>query len=111
MKPLIDFDTFMDIESQLEITIGTIKTVEFLPKNKKMLMLSVDFGDEVRIVVTNIGKDVEDIKLLEGCSFPFITNLQPAVVSGITSQAMIVVPRNKDGKIELTNWSCGSKLI
>lgn len=112
MKPKITFQEFLEIEEKLEIKFGTIITAEFLPKNKKMLQLTVDFGEEEnRSVVTNIGKQVgEDLAELVGCVLPFITNLEPSIISGINSTAMIMIGQTETG-IELKNFSNGTKLL
>lgn len=101
MKPEITFDEFMVMADQLDIRMGVITNVEFLPKNKKMLNLTVDFDTETRTVITNIGDKVENpTETLKDLQFPFIMNLQPRSVSGIMSTAMIMVPE-KNGKINL----------
>lgn len=112
MKPEITFEEFMVMADQLDIRIGTINHVEFLPKNKKMLNLTVSFGDEDRTVITNIGDKIDNpIETLTGIQAPFIMNLPPRAVSGIVSSAMIMVAE-KDGKIQVgpivTN---GAKLL
>lgn len=111
MKPKITFQEFLEIEQKLEIKFGEIITAEFLPKNNKMLQLTVDFGEEEkRSVVTNIGKQVGDVAELVGCVLPFITNLEPSIISGINSTAMIMIGQTETG-IELKNFSNGTKLL
>jgi len=112
MKDKITFDEFLEIEKKLEIKYGTIVVSERI--NKKMLKLSVDFGEEnFRTVVTNIGGKIEDESTLVGYQFPFITNLAPATISGFESQAMIMIVEDDDGKIQWPSKSFkeGSKLF
>ena len=111
-KELIDFDQFLAIEKQLEIRIGTIKSVELVPKNKRMLTLRVSFGDgDTRLVVTNIGDKLANIEDLEYKQLPFIMNLKPVNISGFISEAMIMVGETEDGKIEIDKFTDGVKIL
>lgn len=117
MKDKIDFNTFVEISSKLEIKLGTITDVQRMEKSDKMLKLTVDFGGEdIRTVMTNIGNreglsregEAEDV--LTDMQFPFVTNLEPAKMMGVVSEAMIVIAQNGDN-IEIENPSNGSVLI
>lgn len=72
----------------------------------------VNFGPEdVRQVITNIGKQVENpTQTLIGVKLPFITNLKPAVISGHESLAMIMVGKNGDA-IEVKDFTPGAQLL
>jgi len=106
MKPQIDYQTWHDaMESGktdcIETTVGNIQTVEFLPKNKKMIKMVVKFSeDDTRTVISNIGDRLESISLLKGLDMPFVTNLIPTIISKHESQAMIVI-EEKDGNLIL----------
>ena len=111
-KEKINFETFLEIEKKLEIKMGTIRSVERVPKSDKMLKLVVSFGDEDnRVVMTNIGNQIDDINSLELMQLPFITNLEPTKIMGVVSEAMIVVGLSNSGKMELGVYSDGSKLL
>lgn len=114
MKNKINFEEFLEIESKLEITMGMIRSVERVPDSKKMLKLEVSFGDnDRRTVVTNIGNRIDEVEDLEFVTLPFITNLEPAEIMGITSEAMIMIAEIDD-KLEIgeiSNISSGSKLL
>ena len=111
-KAKINFDTFLDIETKLEIKIGMIRSVEMMPKSDKMLKLEVSFGDDDRrTVMTNIGNRIENIEDLEMVQLPFITNLEPAKIMGVISEAMIMVAENEDGEIEFESFTNGAKLL
>ena len=109
-KELIPFDKFLEIEKQLEIRIGFITNSERIPKKDKLLHLTVNFGEETRDVVTNLGDrfQPEDFK---GLSLPFIMNLEPAKMGGVTSTAMIMVGESAEGFVSLTNHTIGTKLL
>lgn len=99
MKEKIEFSEFLEIEKKLEIKYGTI--IDLKRINKKILKLIVDFGPEdERIVVTNIGDRVNVDQFLVGYQFPFITNLQPAVIWDFESQAMIMIVEDENGNIQ-----------
>jgi methionyl-tRNA synthetase len=91
MKNQIDFNTFVEASNKLDIRFGIITEAERIPKNKKMVKLTANFGDFNRILVSNIGGKVEDVVTLIGKSFPFILNLQPRELNGILSEAMILM--------------------
>lgn len=110
MKNKITFNEFLEIETKLEIKFGTILTVENVPKSDKMLKLQVSFGDDVRTVMTNIGNRV-NIEKLPMTKLPFITNLEPAKIMGVMSEAMIMVGENNDGDIEFDDFTDGTKLL
>jgi len=112
MKDKITFDEFLEIETKLEIRVGEIRSVERVPKSDKMLKLTVSFGDDdERTVLTNIGNRIEDIDMLVNMILPFITNLEPAKMMGIMSEAMIMLPENKDGDIEIDDVTLGSTIM
>lgn len=112
MKDKIEFSEFLEIEKRLEIRTGTIEEVEKMEGSDKMLKLTVDFGTEKRIVMTNIGNRENLPELLVGFQFPFIMNLKPAKMMGVESTAMIMIPEN-NGELEFssTRFKNGSKLL
>ena len=104
MKKL-NYAEFLDAQQNnpglLETKVGNIISAEFLPKNKKMIKMMVKFDEnDTRSVISNIGGELGDISVLNGINMPFITNLEPAIISKHESQAMIVVDKI-DGKLNL----------
>ena len=96
MKPKINYEKFTQLASELEITLGTIQSVERVPKSDKMLKLSVFFTEtDQRTVLTNIGNKINPNDLLF-ITLPFITNMEPVKMMGILSEAMIMVPTFND---------------
>ena len=107
MKTQINYAKYEEIKAQMEITLGTIQSVERVPKSDKMLKMSVFFAEgDQRTVLTNIGNRIDNINDLVFATFPFITNMEPVKIMGIESQAMIMVPEIGD-KIDLTGASGG----
>jgi methionyl-tRNA synthetase len=111
MKTKINFDEFLKIQSKLEIKIGQIKAAEKVPKSYG-LKLTVDFGNEdVRTVFTNLGKTHEPEHLI-GLTSPFITNLEPTILKGVESQAMIMAGELGDKiQVGLDFIGIGTKLM
>jgi len=111
MKNKITFDEFLEIETKLEIKIGRIRSIVRMSNSDKMLKLEVLFGDnDTRTVMTNIGNRV-DVDNLEGAQLPFITNLEPAKIMGVMSEAMIMVVENNEGELEIGRFTNGAKLL
>lgn len=102
MKNKITFAEFIEISNKLEITYGTIIHAEAVPKSK-LLKLTVDFGNgDVRTVATNISHLVTSPMVLIERRFPFITNLEPSLMKGVNSEAMIFLPKiGEDGILPL----------
>jgi methionine--tRNA ligase beta chain len=111
MKDLIEFSEFLEIEKKLEIKIGKVIDVEDVPKSKKLIKLTVDFGSETRTVVTNIKPHLTDPRLLVNMMFPFITNLKPVTMMGIESTAMIMPGEVESGNIVSAHANPGTKLM
>lgn len=114
IKPEISFNQFLDIEKLLDIRIGRVTEAIRVPKSDKMLQLLVDFGNEQRTVMTNIGNRISDERYLIGLQFPFIVNVAPAKIMGVMSSAVIMPVENiETGVLELAHehYSNGSKLF
>lgn len=112
MKAKIKFEEFLEIESKLEIKVGKITSAERVPKSYG-LKLTVDFGNEdVRSVFTNLGKTHEPENLVN-LTVPFITNLEPSVIKGVNSEAMIMVGIGTEGQeqVGLDYVGIGTKLL
>lgn len=97
MKEQIEFAEFLEIEKKLEIKVGTVISVEDVPKSSKLIKLDVKFEDYSTVVVTNIKPHLGTLSLV-GLSFLFVTNLKPSKMMGIESHAMIL-----PGEIEKGN--------
>ena len=83
----ITYDDF----TKIEITIGTILTVEVVPEADKLLKLSVDVGEEVpRQILSGIRTYFEDPQVLVGQQCPFVINLAPRTIRGFESNGMIL---------------------
>ncbi|MDP2705217.1 MAG: methionine--tRNA ligase [Patescibacteria group bacterium] len=80
-----------------EIKIGKIISAEKIPETDKLLCLVVDFGEEnPRQVVSGIAPYFEDTETLVGICCAFATNLEPRIIKGFESQAMILGIKTED---------------
>lgn len=115
MKDKITFQEFLEIEKKLEIRIGSIVSAQRIPKSKKLLRLGVMFKtpwEAPVTVVTNLGDKYEPEFFL-GLKAPFIMNLEPTTMMGVTSEAMIMVGENIQSlnEIDIETYSIGTKIL
>lgn len=74
----------------IEMKVGTIKTAEYIEGADKLLKLTVDFGEaEPRQILSGIRQYYEPEQLV-GKQCPFVTNLEPRTLRGLTSYGMIL---------------------
>ncbi|NKI25404.1 methionine--tRNA ligase [Arenibacter sp. 6A1] len=97
-KDTITFDDF----SKLDLRVGTIIEAEKMPKAKKLLVLKVDTGIDVRTIVSGIAESFapEDIV---GKKVTVLVNLAPRALRGVDSEGMILMTENADGKLVFVN--------
>jgi methionyl-tRNA synthetase len=93
-KETVTFDDF----TKMDIRIGTILEAEKMPKTKKLLVLKVDTGIDVRTIVSGIAESFkpEDVVGQQVC---VLVNLAPRKLRGVESQGMILMTGTKDGKL------------
>jgi len=85
IKPTIKFE---DLE-KIDIRVGTIDAVEEVPDSKKLMRLTVDFGDHHRTILAGIRQEREDPGEIEGRQALFVMNLEPRKMAGIVSEGML----------------------
>lgn len=90
---MINYEEF----AKLDITIGTIVSVEVVEGADKLLRLMVDVGEvdeggtpTMRQIVSGIRTYFSDPADLVGRQCPFLTNLEPRTIRGLESQGMIL---------------------
>lgn len=88
---MITFDDF----KKVELRVGEIISAVPVEGSEKLLLLSVDFGEEnPRTVVSGIAKYVDETFV--GSKKIFVTNLEPRPIMGIESQAMILAGKDDE---------------
>jgi methionyl-tRNA synthetase len=93
-KPAVSFDDF----TKMDIRIATILEAEKVPKTAKLLKLTVDTGLDKRTVVSGIAEYYKPEEII-GRQVCLLANLAPRDIKGITSQGMILMAEDKDGKL------------
>jgi len=91
----------IDDFKKVEIRVGEIRSAEPVEGSEKLLRLMVDFGSEVRQVVSGIAKYFASPQDLVGVRCAFVTNLEPRMLMGLESQAMILATGGDDEPLYL----------
>lgn len=103
---MIELSELYDVEEfwKFMIRVGLITEAERIPRTKKLIKMTVDFGDEKRTVVTGIADQYSPEDLI-GKKMLFVTNLKPKKIAGVESQAMLLVAEEENGKVYLIEVS------
>ena len=83
-KETVSFEDF----SKLDIRVGTIIEAKKMPKAKKLLVLQVDTGVDVRTIVSGIAESFTAEEVI-GKRVTVLINLAPRTLRGVESQGMI----------------------
>ena len=85
LKPEI---AIADVE-RIDVRVGTIVTVEEVPKSGRLARLTVDFGDHRRTILAGIRKERANPREIEGRQALFVVNLPPRPMAGEVSEGML----------------------
>ena len=97
-KDTINFDDF----SKLDMRVGTVIEAEKMAKAKKLLVLKVDTGLDVRTIVSGIAESFTPEEIV-GKKVTVLINLAPRALRGVESEGMILMTENADGKLVFVN--------
>jgi len=97
-KDEIEFDDFM----KMDIRTATILSAEKMPKAKKLLVLKVDTGIDIRTLVSGIAEYFTPAEIV-GKKVLVLVNLKPRKLRGVESQGMILMTETADGKLVFVN--------
>ena len=97
-KDTIEFDDF----TKLDLRVGTILEAEKMAKTKKLLILKVDTGLDVRTIVSGIAESFKPEDII-GKQVTVVANLAPRKLRGVESQGMILMTEDKQGKLVFMN--------
>lgn len=93
--------------AKVEIRIGEIKSAEKVPETDKLILLKVNFNEEVeRQIVSGIAVFFPEPSILIGKRCAFVTNLEPRMLKGFESQGMILAAKNEN-KLSLLEVGVG----
>ena len=79
----------LSVVEQIDVRVGTIRSVEEVVGSDKLRCLRVDFGDHERDILAGIRLERDDPHQLEGRQALFVINLQPRKMFGVLSQGML----------------------
>jgi tRNA-binding protein len=85
LKPTIT----IDVLDKVDIRVGSIVSVDEVEGSKKLLKLSVDFGDFTRTILAGMKAERDDPTEIVGCQALFVVNLAPRTMAGVVSEGML----------------------
>lgn len=93
IKPTISYE---DLQ-KMDLRVGTITSVSDVPESKKLVALTVDFGDHKRTIIAGMKQERKDPKEIEGKQTLFVVNLEPQKMAGVVSEGMLFDLGYEDG--------------
>ncbi|HKB13248.1 MAG TPA: hypothetical protein VKD69_21435 [Vicinamibacterales bacterium] len=79
---------FSAIEA-LDIRVGTIQAVTDVSGSRKLVRLTVGFGDHTRSILAGMKQERENLQELVGRQALFVVNLEPKKMAGELSEGML----------------------
>jgi methionyl-tRNA synthetase len=101
IEPQKDIITFEDF-TKLDMRVGTILEAEKMPKTKKLLILKVDTGIDIRTIVSGIAESFTPEEVV-GKQVTVLVNLAPRALRGVESEGMILMTETAEGKLVFVN--------
>lgn len=98
VKPAIVYDDF----AKLDFKTGIILAAEKVEKADKLLKLEIDLGFEKRTIVSGIALHFTPEEIV-GRQVVVAANLAPRKMKGITSNGMILMAEDKEGKLHFVS--------
>jgi len=93
VKPAISFSAL----EAIDIRVGTIRSVEDVPKSDRLLRLTVDFGDHTRRILAGMKRESSNASEIVGRQALFVVNLEPRKMMGEVSEGMLFDLGSADG--------------
>ena len=85
VKPPVPFSAL----EAIDVRVGTIEKVEDVPSSKKLLRLTVSFGDHRRTILSGMKGERADPQEIVGKQALFVVNLEPRKMAGEISEGMV----------------------
>jgi tRNA-binding protein len=90
MKPApVKSNMSLDVLEKVDIRVGTIESVEAVPRSSKLMRLRVDFGDMQRTILAGIKRERDNPGEIVGKQALFVVNLEPRRMAGEVSEGML----------------------
>lgn len=94
---LVSFEDF----KKLKLTVAQIKEVADHPNADRLYVVKIDTGASSKTIVAGIKKSYSKEELI-GKKIAIVENLQPSVIRGVESQAMLLAASSGDNLCVLT---------
>src|SRR6266446_3880139 len=85
VKPAIS----IELLNQIDIRVGTIRSVADVSGSDKLVQLRVSFGDHERTIVAGLKQERATPRELEGKQALFVVNLEARKMRGVISEGML----------------------
>ena len=85
IKPAVPFSVF----AQLDIRLGSIVAVDEVAGSRKLMKLTVSFGDHTRSILAGMKQERANPQELVGRQALFVVNLEPRKMAGEISEGML----------------------
>src|SRR5216117_312305 len=85
VKPAIS----IELLNQVDIRVGTIRSVADMPSSDKLVQLRVSFGDHERTIVAGLKQERANPEELEGKQALFVVNLEARSMRGVVSEGIL----------------------
>ena len=95
-KPEITIDDF----AKVQLRIGEVLSCEPVKKAKKLLVMQIRIGEEVRQIVSGIAKYYKPEEMVSK-KVAVVTNLKPCKLCGVESQGMILAAADDEGNLSV----------
>ncbi len=73
----------------LDVRIGTIQAIDDVAGSRKLVKLTVGFGDHTRTILAGLKQERADLSGLVGRQALFVVNLEPRTMAGVVSEGML----------------------
>ncbi len=83
-----------------ELKVAKIIAAEDIPGKDNLYKIEIDLGQEKRQIVAGI-KPYYEKEALQGMNIIVVSNLEPAKIAGLESQAMLLAARDSSGGYRL----------
>ena len=93
---MISIDQFRTVE----LRVATITAAVPHPKADRLVVLTVDLGDQQRQLVAGIRAHYEPDALV-GKQVVVVANLEPATLRGVESQGMLLAASDSEGRLAI----------
>jgi tRNA-binding protein len=87
----------LSVIESIDVRVGTIQRVDEVAGSRKLLRLTVSFGDHSRNILSGMKQERSDPHQLVGRQALFIVNLEPKRMAGELSEGMLFDVGYADG--------------